>query len=160
MINEEQNNFLELKDDKNISPLNYIPDNKKMPNIFDDVEIIIDPELEDESTVDINTYMNKYILQCRICGNMFPSEELLDDNNECPICGSVSPDGFIFKGKLKPKEKEDITEDEKDAIKDLHAEDNIENNDDDNTISEEDLDDENEDSDGQLEINLDTILNK
>lgn len=157
MINET-NNFLELKDDKSV--LDSIPDNKKMPNIFDDIEIIIDPELEDESTVDINTYLNKYILQCRICGNMFPSEELLDDNNECPICDTVSPDGFIFKGKLKPKENKDITEEEKDAIDELHSEDNMENNDKKITSSEDDFNDDNEDSGNQLEINLDTILNK
>ena len=82
-------------------------DKNKTNNIFDDVEIIVDPELEDESTVDINDYLNKYILQCRICGNMFPSTEILDNDTECPICDSKSSNGFIYKGKLlKKKDKE------------------------------------------------------
>ena len=42
-------NFLEPKDEY---------------KIFDDIQIIVDPDLEDESTVDINNYLNKYILQC------------------------------------------------------------------------------------------------
>ena len=103
------NNFLELK-------------NKDNPNIkvFDDVEIIVDPELEDESTVDINNYVNKFILQCRICGNMFPSDEILENETECPICGEVSNDGFIFKGKLKKKQNEEnILDDKEKAINKL-----------------------------------------
>lgn len=76
---------------------------KKQNNIFDDVEIIVDPELKDDSTVEINEYINKHILQCRICGNMFPSTEILDNEAECPICGSISPNGFIYKGTLKHK---------------------------------------------------------
>lgn len=109
----EYNNFLQLKDEKST-------------NIFDDVEIVIDPELEDESTVDINNYLNKFILQCRICGNMFPSEELLDNDTECPICDSISSDGFIFKGKLLKKNKEkEMTPEKQDAIDDLVDDDNF-----------------------------------
>ena len=78
------NNFLELNTDK-----------EKNNDIFDDVQIVIDPELEDESTIDINNYLNKFILQCRVCGNMFPSTELLDNETECPICDSKSSDGFM-----------------------------------------------------------------
>lgn len=103
------NNFLELK-------------NKENSNIkvFDDVEIIVDPELEDESTVDINNYINKFILQCRICGNMFPSDEILENETECPVCGEISNDGFIFKGKLKKNKNEENVSDEKEnAIEDL-----------------------------------------
>ena len=70
------------------------------PKIYDDVEIIIDPKLEDESTVDIAEYFNKHILQCRVCGNMFPSDKILTDEDECPICGETSSDGYIYKGKL------------------------------------------------------------
>lgn len=93
---------------------------EKKDNIFDDVEIVIDPELEDESTVDINNYLNKFILQCRICGNMFPSEEMLDNDTECPICDSKSSNGFIFKGKLLKKNKEkEMTPEEQDAIDEL-----------------------------------------
>lgn len=76
-------------------------------NIFDDVEIIVDPDLEDESTVDINNYLNKFILQCRICGNLFPSDEILDNNSECPICNSKSSNGFIYKGKLLHKSNDE-----------------------------------------------------
>lgn len=104
-------NFLKLND--------LYSNEEKQNNIFDDVEIIIDPELEDESTVDINNYINKFILQCRICGNMFPSEELLDNESECPICDSKSTDGFIFKGKLKKKNEKEMTPEEKEAINDL-----------------------------------------
>jgi predicted Zn-ribbon and HTH transcriptional regulator len=105
-------NFLELNDLYNTEEENN--------NIFDDVEIIIDPELEDESTVDINNYLNKFILQCRICGNMFPSEELLDNETECPICDSKSSDGFIFKGKLLKKNVEkEMSPEEKTAIDNL-----------------------------------------
>lgn len=104
-----QNNFLELNDD-------YI---NKEKHIYNDVEIIIDPELEDESTIDINNYVNKFILQCRICGNLFPSEELLDDDSECPICDSKSPNGFIFKGKLKHKENKDTSSEKEQAINNL-----------------------------------------
>ena len=93
------NNFLELNDMYNSE--------EKQNNIFDDVQIVIDPELEDESTVDINNYLNKFILQCRICGNMFPSNEVLSEEDECPICDSKSADGFIFKGKLKKKNNDD-----------------------------------------------------
>lgn len=103
------NNFLQLKDES---------ENKN--NIFDNVEIIIDPELKDESTVDINDYLNKFILQCRICGNLFPSEEMLDNDSECPICDSKSQNGFIFKGKLLNKNKEkEMTPEQQDAIDEL-----------------------------------------
>lgn len=105
-------NFLKLND--------LYTTEEKDENIFDDVEIVIDPELEDESTVDINNYLGKFILQCRICGNMFPSEELLDNETECPICDSTSADGFIFKGKLLKKNTEkEMTPEEKEAINDL-----------------------------------------
>ena len=76
-------------------------------NIFDDVEIIVDPDLDDESTVDINNYLNKFILQCRICGNLFPSDEILDNKSECPICNSKSSNGFIYKGKLLHKSNDE-----------------------------------------------------
>lgn len=105
----ENKNFLQLND------MYSSEENKN--NIFDDVEIIIDPELEDESTVDINNYLNRFILQCRICGNMFPSEEMLDNESKCPICDSKSIDGFIFKGKLLKKTKdEELTSDEQSAV--------------------------------------------
>lgn len=106
------NDFLKLKseDESNIK-------------IFDNVDIIVDPELEDESTVDINNYLNKVILQCRICGNMFPSDEILDNETECPICGEISNDGFIFKGKLKNSDEKKISSEEKQAINDLAYED-------------------------------------
>lgn len=107
------NDFLQLKDKS---------ENKN--NIFDDVEIIIDPELKDESTVDINNYLNKFILQCRICGNLFPSEEMLDNDSECPICDSKSQNGFIFKGKLLNKNKEkEMTHEQQDAIDKLVTDD-------------------------------------
>lgn len=103
------NNFLELKNE----------DNSNI-KVFDDVEIIVDPELEDESTIDINNYVNKFILQCRICGNMFPSDEILENETECPVCGEISNDGFIFKGKLKKKQNEENVSDNKEkAINDL-----------------------------------------
>lgn len=103
------NNFLELKNKENSNI-----------KIFDDVDIIVDPELEDESTVDINNYINKFILQCRICGNMFPSDEILENETECPVCGEISNDGFIFKGKLKKNKNEENVSDEKEnAIDDL-----------------------------------------
>lgn len=103
------NNFLKLKNK-----------DKSDIKIFDDVDIIIDPELEDESTVDINNYLNKFILQCRICGNLFPSDELLKNEVECPICNEISNDGFIFKGKLKKKQSEEnISDDKEQAIIDL-----------------------------------------
>lgn len=109
----ENKSFLELND-------LYHTEDEKDKDIFDDVEIIIDPELEDESTVDINNYLNKFILQCRICGNLFPSDEMLDNENECPICNSKSSDGFIFKGKLKKKKEEDnLTDEEKSALDEL-----------------------------------------
>ena len=112
--------------------------------IFDDVEIIVDPELEDESTVDINNYLNKFILQCRICGNMFPSEELLNDEEQCPICDMSSPNGFIYKGKLLNKSKNmDVPEDTEDAIQDLlkDAEELKQNNNDDEINTTDTLDD-------------------
>ncbi len=103
------NNFLELKNE----------DNSNI-KVFDDVEIIVDPELEDESTVDINNYVNKFILQCRICGNMFPSDEILENETECPVCGEISNDGFIFKGKLKKKQNEEnVSDDKEKAIDEL-----------------------------------------
>lgn len=109
----ENKSFLELND-------LYHTEDEKDKDIFDDVEIIIDPELEDESTVDINNYLNKFILQCRICGNLFPSDEMLDNENKCPICNSKSSDGFIFKGKLKKKKEEDnLTDEEKSALDEL-----------------------------------------
>ena len=87
---------------------------------IDDVEIIVDPELEDESTVNINNYINKFILQCRICGNMFPSDEILKNETKCPVCGEVSNDGFILKGKLKKNRNEENASDDKEkAIDDL-----------------------------------------
>lgn len=95
-------------------------DKNKTNNIFDDVEIIVDPELEDESTVDINDYLNKYILQCRICGNMFPSTEILDNDTECPICDSKSSNGFIYKGKLLKKKDKEISSEKEDAINNLN----------------------------------------
>lgn len=114
-----------------------LKDNNK---IFDDVEIIVDPELEDESTVDINDYLNKYILQCRVCGNMFPSTEILDNDSECPICDSKSSNGFIYKGKLLKKKTNDdneLTDEQIDAI------DNIDENnyDSDNIFTSGDFDD-------------------
>ena len=114
-----------------------LKDNNK---IFDDVEIIVDPELEDESTVDINDYLNKYILQCRVCGNMFPSTEILDNDSECPICDSKSSNGFIYKGKLLKKKTDDdneLTDEQIDAI------DNIDENnyDSDNIFTSGDFDD-------------------
>ncbi len=104
--------------------LNLTQDDKeKSSNIFDDVEIVVDPELEDESTVDINDYLNKYILQCRICGNMFPSTEILDNDSECPICDSKSSNGFIYKGKLLKKKnntENNISDEKAKAIDDLN----------------------------------------
>ena len=102
----QMDSFLKLNEDytsyKNL--LNNTNSDKTLfNNIFDDVEIIVDPDLEDESTVDIEDYLNQHILQCRICGNLFPSETILNDE-ECPICGETSQDGFIYKGKLKRKE--------------------------------------------------------
>ena len=102
-----------------------LKDNIRNNNIFDDVEIIVDPELEDESTVDINDYLNKHILQCRICGNMFPSNDILDNDTECPICDSKSPNGFIYKGKLlnkksKNEDKKELTDSEQTAIDELN----------------------------------------
>jgi len=91
--------FLELEDTSN----NIV--------IFDDVEILIDPELEDESTIDINKYMDKYVLQCRICGNQFPSAEILADDEACIICDERSANGFIYKGKIAHKDKT-ITDDD------------------------------------------------
>lgn len=109
----DNKSFLELND-------LYHTEDEEDKDVFDDVEIIIDPELEDESTVDINNYLNKFILQCRICGNLFPSDEMLDNENECPICNSKSSDGFIFKGKLKKKKEEDnLTDEEKSALDEL-----------------------------------------
>ena len=103
------NNFLELKNEDNTNI-----------KVFDDVEIIVDPELEDESTVNINNYINKFILQCRICGNMFPSDEILKNETKCPVCGEVSNDGFILKGKLKKNRNEENASDDKEkAIDDL-----------------------------------------
>ena len=99
-------------------------DKNKTNNIFDDVEIIVDPELEDESTVDINDYLNKYILQCRICGNMFPSTEILDNDIECPICDSKSSNGFIYKGKLLKKKDKEISSEKEDAINELNNDEN------------------------------------
>ena len=92
-----ENNFLQLK-----NPYEQ-KDNENTIKVFDDVEIIVDPDLEDESTVDINKYLDKNILQCRICGNLFPSSELLTNEDECPICNSKSSNGFIYKGKLVTK---------------------------------------------------------
>ena len=108
-------------------------DEKKNNNIFDDVEIIVDPELEDESTVDINDYLDKYILQCRICGNMFPSTELLDNATECPICDSKSSNGFIYKGKLRKKKDKEIPSEKKDVIDNLINDQNI-------TTTQDDID--------------------
>lgn len=104
-----------LKDD------NYITNNPEQSSAktWDDVEIIVDPELEDESTVEIDNYLNKYILQCRICGNMFPSKELLKGEDKCPICGSVSPNGFIYKGKLLRK-KTNINKSTNDGIEQIN----------------------------------------
>ena len=103
------NNFLELKNEDNTNI-----------KVFDDVEIIVDPELEDESTVNINNYINKFILQCRICGNMFPSDEIWKNERKCPVCGEVSNDGFILKGKLKKNRNEENASDDKEkAIDDL-----------------------------------------
>ena len=103
------NNFLELKNEDNTNI-----------KVFDDVEIIVDPELEDESTININNYINKFILQCRICGNMFPSDEILKNETKCPVCGEVSNDGFILKGKLKKNRNEENASDDKEkAIDDL-----------------------------------------
>jgi len=123
----------------------------RMNNIFDDVEIIVDPELEDESTVDINDYLNKYILQCRICGNLFPTDTVLDSNDECPICDSKSSNGYIYKGKLINKNRnKDVTKKEKDAIEDLN--DDMEEEQIEETKSE-DTDNEYND-DGNLELNI------
>lgn len=118
------NDFLQLKNEQDVKDF----------KIFDNVEIIVDPELEDESTIDINNYLNKYILQCRICGNMFPSDEMLDNDTECPVCNETSNDGFIFKGKLKNKNKEDnVSDKEIDAINKLSIDDaDIQNNFDEN----------------------------
>ena len=99
------NDFLKLNDD-------YTDTDGSKFSIFDDVEIIVDPELEDEATVDINDYLNKHILQCRICGNLFPSDEIPDDDSECPICDSKSPQGFIYKGKLLNKNNKKSLSDE------------------------------------------------
>lgn len=123
-----QNSFLELNDD-------YLNDEKEK-HIYDDVEIIIDPELEDESTIDINNYVNKFILQCRICGNLFPSEELLDDDSECPICDSKSPNGFIFKGKLKHKDNKETSSEKEKAINDLLNNEESDNNESFNDLSD------------------------
>ena len=92
--------------------LELLDDIKDKYNIFDNVDIIVDPELEDESTVDINNYLNKYVLQCRICGNLFPSDTLLDNEEECPICNSISNDGYIYKGKLVNNKEENKSNDE------------------------------------------------
>lgn len=86
--------FLELKD-TNL--------NNNKHNIFDDVDIIVDPELKDLSTIEINNYLNKHLLQCRICGNIFPSDKILNNEDECPICYNTSINGYIYKGKLKVK---------------------------------------------------------
>ena len=103
-----------------------LKDENERNNIFDDVEIIVDPELEDESTITINDYLNKYILQCRICGNMFPSTDILDNESECPICDSKSINGFIYKGKLLKKKNKDtedeLSDNEIDAINNLNKE--------------------------------------
>lgn len=111
--------FLELNDE-----------NTNKDNIFKDVDIIVDPELEDESTVDINDYLNKYILQCRICGNLFPSNEILDNDSECPICDNKSNNGFIYKGKLLKQQSDknnELSDEEKEAIDNI---DNYDNSDD------------------------------
>lgn len=108
-----------------------LDENKNKNNVFDDVEIVVDPDLEDESTVNINNYINKYILQCRICGNLFPSDTILDNEDECPICNSTSSNGFIYKGKLINKKKQnDLSDEEKDAIDSI-------NNEQQNNISED-----------------------
>ena len=91
------------------------------PKIFDDVDIIVDPELEDESTIDLAEYFNKFILQCRICGNMFPSDEILTDDDECPICGETSSDGYIYKGKLG----KELDDENKDTEIDIKQDDDI-----------------------------------
>ena len=55
---------------------------------------------------------------------MFPSEEMFDNDTECPICDSKSSNGFIFKGKLLKKNKEkEITPEKQKAIDELIADD-------------------------------------
>lgn len=100
--------FLELRDNIHHTSV----DEKELIQLYNDVDIIVDPELDEHSTVDINNYLNDYILKCRVCGNLFPSTELLDDDSDCPICHQNSVDGFIFKGKLLSKENKQDDQDD------------------------------------------------
>ena len=51
---------------------------------------------------------------------MFPSDEILENETECPVCGEISNDGFIFKGKLKKKQNEEnVSDDKEKAIDEL-----------------------------------------
>lgn len=51
-----------------------------------DVDVIIDPEIKPDE----DTHVGQYVYQCDLCGVAFFSDEMLGDEDNCPICGDDS----------------------------------------------------------------------
>ncbi len=96
---------------------------------FDDVAVIIDPDLDPEQVTDSidelqqlidetpdgevptsDEYVGDFTYTCPICGNKFFNDTELAEGSECPVCGET-PEAFILMGEVS---KIDDTEDKKD----------------------------------------------
>ena len=98
---------------------------------FDDVAVIIDPDLDPEQVSDSidelqqlidetpdgevptsDEYVGDYTYTCPICGNKFFNDTELAEGSECPVCGET-PEAFILMGEVsKIDDKEDEPKDD------------------------------------------------
>lgn len=111
-------------------PINETGDDDIAEGTFDDVAVIIDPELDPEdvsSNIDelqqliddtpegetptSDEYVGDYTYTCPICGNKFFNDTELADGSECPVCGET-PEAFILMGEVSKIDEEDTKEKE------------------------------------------------
>lgn len=142
VINESKKSITEADDiDAGIDEFDYFDDEvvdfdgnpiegEDLPeDTFDDVAVIIDPDLDPEqvsSNIDelqqlidetpdgevptSDEYVGDITYTCPICGNKFFNDTELPEGSECPVCGET-PEAFILMGEVS---KIDDTEDKKD----------------------------------------------
>lgn len=126
--------------------------------VVDDILVVTDPDvtvdqyndiIDNAQQLDSDTpegdipfipqYAGNYLQTCPICGSTFATEELLKEDDVCPICGE-QPESFVFVGQL-------TTDNDNDN-------DNDENEDD--IVDEQDTTDEDEDATVDTEIDTES----
>lgn len=99
-------------------------------DVFDDVAVIIDPDLDPEQVTDSidelqqlidetpdgevptsDEYVGDITYTCPICGNKFFNDTELKDGDECPVCGET-PEAFILMGEVSKLDDTEEKEEE------------------------------------------------